>query len=234
MATEGASTNPQIKPAYSEFGYATSKPAHTDSYLLPPITALCSKVGPGVRLLDVGCGNGTIAAYFLGLGCTVVGIDLSEEGIAIARAAYPAARFELLAADDRVMENLREPPFDIVISTEVVEHLYDPRAYARGCYAALKAGGRFICSTPYHGYLKNLIVALRGGWDVHADPLWDGGHIKLWSRKTLAALLTEAGFQHLQFRGAGRCPYLWKSMVMSGTKSPDNPCVSAGSTATPS
>ena len=92
--------------------------------------------------------------------------------------------------------------------------------YIAGRYAALRPGGRFDCSTPYHGYLKNLVIALAGKWDVHANPLWDGGHIKLWSRNTLSQLLRETGFQNLHFRGAGRAPYLWMSMVMSGDKPP--------------
>jgi 2-polyprenyl-3-methyl-5-hydroxy-6-metoxy-1,4-benzoquinol methylase len=74
-----------------------------------------------------------------------------------------------LAADERVLENLNEPPFDHVISTETVEHLYDPQAFARGCFAATRPGGRFICSTPYHGYLKTLALALAGKWDGQTD-----------------------------------------------------------------
>jgi 2-polyprenyl-6-hydroxyphenyl methylase/3-demethylubiquinone-9 3-methyltransferase len=106
----------------------------------------------------------------------------------------------------------------LIVSTEVVEHLYAPRAYVKGAFAALKPGGRFICTTPYHGYLKNLALALVNGWDRHWDPLWDGGHIKLWSRATLEKLLSEAGFGNLQFRGAGRLPGLWMTMILSGDK----------------
>lgn len=89
----------------------------------------------------------------------------------------------------------------------------------QGCFQALKPGGRFICTTPYHGYLKNLALSIMGKWDQHADPLWDGGHIKLWSRAKLGALLEETGFTNIQFRGAGRLPGLWMTMVMSGDKS---------------
>lgn len=123
-----------------------------------------------------------------------------------------------MGADDQLLEKLGCAPFDLVISTEVVEHLYDPRAFARGCFKALRLGGRFILSTPYHGYLKNLALSLAGKWDFHANPLWDGGHIKLWSRRTLSRLLSEAGFSNLQFRGTGRLPWLWMSMVRAGDK----------------
>ena len=185
---------------------------------MPVLLALSGDTSTGMRVLDVGCGNGFACGEFLRLQCEVVGVDLSLEGIEIARKAYPAGRFEILPADDQLVANLGEAPFDLVVSTEVVEHLYDPRAYARGCFRALKPGGRFICTTPYHGFAKNILLALANRWDAHANPLWDGGHIKLWSRKTLARLLTETGFVNVQFRGAGRLPFLWMTMVMAGDK----------------
>jgi 2-polyprenyl-3-methyl-5-hydroxy-6-metoxy-1,4-benzoquinol methylase len=203
---------------YKDYGWKSAAPSHMHVHFMPHVFALAGELQPGARVLDVGCGNGFTCGEFLKRGCQVVGLDLSEQGIAVARQTYPAGRFELLAADDQVLKKLGEAPFDLVISTEVVEHLYDPRSYARGCFAALKPGGRFICSTPYHGYLKNLVLALAGKWDFHANPLWDGGHIKLWSRRTLSRLLTETGFQNLQFRGAGRLPWLWMTMLMSGDK----------------
>ncbi|HEY7086950.1 MAG TPA: class I SAM-dependent methyltransferase [Tepidisphaeraceae bacterium] len=159
-----------------------------------------------------------MSGRFLERGCDVVGIDLSEEGIAIARRSYPRGRFEILAADATVLSALGEKPFDLVISTEVVEHLYDPRSYLAGCFAALRPGGRFVCSTPYHGYLKNLLIVAANKADMHFNPLWDGGHIKFWSRHTLGTVMREAGLTNIQFRGAGRLPYLWMSMVMSGDR----------------
>jgi len=205
---------------YTEYGYQDRGAGCHIGYLKEPIFALAAAYPPPARVLDIGCGNGHLAGDFHRRGYTVVGIDLSEQGIAIARSAHPGVRFEVLAADEKVLDNLAEKPFDLVISIEVVEHLYDPRAFARGCLAALGPGKRFICSTPYHGYLKNLGISLLGSWDRHANPLWDGGHIKLWSRKTLSQLLQETGFHNIQFRGAGRAPYLWMSMVMSGDKPP--------------
>ena len=144
--------------------------------------------------------------------------DADKPGIELARKSCPAARFEALPADRDILESLQEEPFDLVYSMEVIEHLYDPRSYMAGCYAATKRGGRFICTTPYHGYAKNLALAVANAWDKHADPLFDGGHIKLFSRKKLNALLLESGFNPDQFRGSGRLPYLWKSMVIQAVK----------------
>jgi 2-polyprenyl-3-methyl-5-hydroxy-6-metoxy-1,4-benzoquinol methylase len=123
-----------------------------------------------------------------------------------------------MSADNFTIDELGAEPFDLVVSTEVIEHLYAPRAYATAAFQALRPGGRFVCSTPYHGYIKNLALGILNRWDTHMDPLWDGGHIKCWSRQTLSTLLAETGFVKVQFRGVGRVPALWMTMVMSGDK----------------
>ncbi|HYE03778.1 MAG TPA: class I SAM-dependent methyltransferase [Phycisphaerales bacterium] len=199
-----------------EFGYSSAAGLCTAPYLGPAIHALLPPPGTHPRVLDVGCGNGYWCGRLLERGYRCVGVDTSDEGIAIARRSHPGARFERLAAERDVLERLGEDPFDVVLSTEVVEHLYDPRAWAAACFASLRPGGRLICSTPYHGYLKNVMLAATNHWDRHHDPMWDGGHIKFWSRRTLANLLAEAGFVNIRFRGAGRLPWLWKSMVLAG------------------
>jgi len=71
-----------------------------------------------------------------------------------------------------------------------------------------------VISTPYHGYIKNLALSVFDKWDSHHTPLWHGGHIKFWSRKTLTQLLEDNGFKVIGFSGVGRIPYLWKSMIL--------------------
>jgi len=73
----------------------------------------------------------------------------------------------------------------VVLSLEVVEHLYAPRHYARTVFELLRPGGVAVISTPYHGYWKNLALALMGKLDAHFTALWDHGHIKFWSVRTL-------------------------------------------------
>ena len=204
--------------AYLHYEFRNAQASHMHRHFMPKVFELCGPIDARTRVLDVGCGNGFTCGEFAKRGCQVVGVDMSQSGIELARKAFPKCRFEVASASADLLELLGAEPFDIVISTEVVEHLYDPRAYARTCFKALRGGGRFICTTPYHGYLKNVAISLAGKWDSHADPLWDCGHIKFWSRATLTRLLTEAGFQHFRFRGAGRLPYFWMTMVMSADK----------------
>ena len=101
----------------------------------------------------------------------------------------------------------------------MVEHLYDPRAFARNLFNLVEFSGTAIVSTPYHGYWKNLAMALTGRMDQHFTALWDHGHIKFWSMATLRQLLQEAGFRSITFRRVGRVPALAKSMIAIATKS---------------
>jgi 2-polyprenyl-6-hydroxyphenyl methylase/3-demethylubiquinone-9 3-methyltransferase len=105
-----------------------------------------------------------------------------------------------------------------VTSLEVVEHVYFPRRYAATLFSLLEPCGTAIVSTPYHGYWKNLALALSGRMDTHYTALWDHGHIKFWSIETLGKLLTDAGFRAIQFRRVGRFPALAKSMIAVACK----------------
>lgn len=202
---------------YKDYGYNDSKHTHAHAYILNKLVNLLDK-RQNQTILDLGCGNGSLAKALLQQGFNVYGTDASEKGIAIANQINPG-RFAIqdLSSDDLPSE-LAEISFDTIISTEVIEHLYDPRKFIDFAKKTLlkNGGGDLILSTPYHGYLKNLALALAGRMDSHFGPLWDGGHIKFWSRATLTTLLEEKGFTVTDFKGCGRLPYMWKSMVIKG------------------
>jgi len=169
------------------------------------------------RILDLGCGSGGRARVLADLGHEVVGTDVSLEAVEIARRNVPEARFLTADINDFPWETLREH-FDIVMSLEVIEHLYYPRRLLSAAALCLRPGGVLILSTPYHGYLKNLALSLLGLWDRHFGVHDDGWHIKFFSPRTLRRLVEEAGFADLEFRFGGRLPLLWKSMVCRGRK----------------
>lgn len=184
-------------------------------YLLPAVLRELREFQPG-RLFDLGCGNGSVANVLAQHGWDVTGVDPSAEGIAFANASYPHLKlYRGSAYDDLVALYGR---FPVVVSLEVVEHVYYPRRWAATLYGLLEPGGAAIVSTPYHGYFKNLALALSGKMDAHFTALWDHGHIKFWSIKTLRQLLQEAGFSGIRFRRVGRIPPLAKSMLAVARK----------------
>jgi 2-polyprenyl-3-methyl-5-hydroxy-6-metoxy-1,4-benzoquinol methylase len=198
--------------------FQSARPMSATPYLFDPVQQLAAPAGPGTRVLDVGCGNGYWSGLFADKGCVVVGIDPSASGIEVARETYPTARFQRAEVTEDLLERLGEQPFDVIVSTEVIEHLYDPPLFARACFESLAPGGRLVLSTPYHGRLKDIALAVSGHLERHHDALRVGGHIKFFTRRTLEQLLGEAGFVDFAFEGAGRLPQMWKSMVLRAVR----------------
>jgi len=197
----------------SEYQYASSQLDHTYNYLTTPLlTMLPPPSEREIKILDLGCGNGSFSNFLTKLGYTVLGIEESSAGIAIAQQNYPDCEFRQGSIYELSDSDLQHS-FDAVISVEVIEHLSNPRALVTAAKYCLKPGGKFILTTPYHGYLKNLALAVSGKMDAHFTAVWDGGHLKFFSVPTLTQLLTTENCTDIQFKYAGRIPYLWKSML---------------------
>ena len=206
-----------VVPAYTEFEWHTERAANGASgeKLTDVFVALVKKLD-GVRsICDLGCGNGQIAGRLAALGYEVTGIDASRSGIRIAQQTYPEVKF-VEGLINRELTDLQT--FDLVISSDVIEHLYRPSDLLEAARALLKPGGHLLLGTPYHGYLKNLALAITGCMDLHFSALHDGGHIKFFSVKTLSQLLTTYSFEALTFTYYGRAPWLWKNMICHARK----------------
>lgn len=192
------------------------------SFILPVILRYIK--GPSceikrpLRVLDIGCGNGYVTSKLAELGHYVIGIDVSPDGIEIARSAYPHVRFEVASLYDDNLADLVGDKVDYVISLEVVEHLFFPISLFKQSYLILRPGGSLLLSTPYHGYLKNVAISLVNGWDTHFKVDSDGAHIKFFSKKTLSSMASQTGFRNMRVKGAGRLPWLWKSMILIADK----------------
>ena len=207
----------KVDHGLEEYGWNSADATQDHAYTFPAIASLLpSSSGRGMSILDAGCGNGNIAGRLAALGYQVVGIDLSEDGIEIAKKAHPKARFAVASVYDDLSSIVE--PVDIVVSSEVIEHLYYPQRYLKNMASLIKPGGVIILNTPYHGYVKNLALSLFNYWDKHHTVDWEGGDIKFFSERTLKRMLKESGFSNIVFNNAGRMPYLWKSMVCRAEK----------------
>lgn len=196
------------------YSWDSAKPEESSRYLWNPILSRLEADFRGRkdrRVFELGCGNGAFAAALAGKGYQVTGIDPSEDGIRIAKAAHPHLELHAGSAYEDLASRFGR--FPALVSLEVVEHVFYPRKYAKCVHDLIEPGGVAYISTPYHGYLKNVLVALTGNWDHHHDPLWDYGHIKFWSRETLSKLLEEAGLKVEGYLRVGRIPAVAKSMV---------------------
>jgi 2-polyprenyl-6-hydroxyphenyl methylase/3-demethylubiquinone-9 3-methyltransferase len=211
--------------ALPDYGWTSAEAEDSHAYLEPALMKIIKRIDAKradrsrpLRIFDAGCGNGALLKRLSACGYRVAGCDASASG---AQQARTLCGPDIAIRQMSVYEDMLDAfggNWDVVVSTEVIEHLYSPRDFLRRAEDMLAEQGTLVLSTPYHGYLKNLALAVTGALDAHFTALWDGGHIKFWSKRTLTELLREFGYVSVEFEGAGRLPWLWKSMVAIASK----------------
>jgi trans-aconitate methyltransferase len=107
----------------------------------------------GEKILDVGCGTGTLTAEIAERGAEVLGVDLSEEMISQARKKFPALNFEAL--DARQLQFSEE--FDGVFSNAVLHWIPEAEQLIAGVAQALRPGGRFVAEFGGKGNIRRLV-----------------------------------------------------------------------------
>jgi trans-aconitate methyltransferase len=118
-------------------------------------------VQPGERVLDLGCGEGTLTGKIVEAGATVVGVDASPEMIAAACARGLDAR--LGNAEHLSFEG----EFDAVFSNAALHWVRDHDAMLAGVRRSLKTGGRFVAEFGGHGNIAAIQTAIRAVLDRH-------------------------------------------------------------------
>ena len=190
-------------PAYHEARWHEIPPGLEPSDFALRSRFLNENVGAGERVLDVGCAEGRFGAELLRAGASVVCIDVAEEPLRRARELHPELDARLV--DSEGGWELADASFDVVWAGEVIEHVADTATWLSEVRRVLRSGGRLLLSTPAHGRLTILALALSGrAFAARFDPR--GEHLRFYSRATLMALLEDFRFQEVEVRGAGGLP----------------------------
>jgi 2-polyprenyl-3-methyl-5-hydroxy-6-metoxy-1,4-benzoquinol methylase len=166
------------------------------------------------RILDVGCGPGTLVGELVDDGYESTGFDISDRAVELASRRVPGARFTQHAVEDRPWP-IAPGLLDVVVAFEVIEHLLRPRTLVEGASEALAPGGHLALSTPYHGLVKSTVVALVA-FDRHFAV--EGDHIRFFSDQALRRLLGSAGFEVERIRHFGRFAGLWAGVFVWARK----------------
>jgi len=137
------------------------------------------------NLLDVGCGNGEIAAYVRNMGWEVTGVEPDPIAAGLAR-----EKFGLKVYEGTVEEaQLQKESFDVITMHHVIEHLPDSHRTLEECHRVLKPGGRLVIITPN---IESLASRIFGSAWLWLDP---PRHFNLFSRRTLSIGVEQTGFQ---------------------------------------
>jgi SAM-dependent methyltransferase len=136
-------------------------------------------------------------------GARVAAADVAEEPLRRARQAHPMLDLRLLEPEAPLP--FEDCAFDAVWAGEVIEHVADTQAWLSEVRRVLRSGGLLLLSTPDHGPLLRLAMALsRRRFEEHFDPRSE--HLRFYTRRTLGALLADVGFEGIELRAAGGLP----------------------------
>jgi ubiquinone/menaquinone biosynthesis C-methylase UbiE len=153
----------------------------------------------GEPLLDLGCGDGKLAAAMVKVGAEVTGVDPSTVAIERAREAAPAARFVQLGGDGKLP--LEDSSFAAAVSVNVLEHVADTQTFMSELRRVLAPDATVAIAVPSNGWLQTLLAG-PGGFSRRHDPLEPV--LRFYTPRTLRDLLEQFDFDAIAVRRSGR------------------------------
>ena len=138
MPSESPGVVPMTENVVQDYGWSTAQGPHSCGYISPRVLEVLESLKIR-RILDLGAGNGALCSRLASSGYESVGVEYDAQGVEIAKRTHPAIPFYRSGVQDDPKELMKcEKPFDAVVSTEVVEHLYFPHLLPQFAYVILK------------------------------------------------------------------------------------------------
>ncbi len=151
-------------------------------------------VGANQDVLDIGCGEGFLAAELSKSGNRVTGVDILPQASesTVLEAYY---RADLEEGLDSVVERLNGKKFSAILLLDVLEHLRFPERILEPCHRLLRPGGRIIVSVPNIANITICLMLLSGRFDYTERGILDKTHLRFFTRRTARGLLKGAGYR---------------------------------------
>ncbi len=161
---------------------------------------LLDLVGQEKKILEIGCATGYMTAILQQRGNQVWGVEIDPLA---AEKARPFAEEIWVGNLDKDADRAQiKGTFDVILITDVLEHLVFPADLLKFLTSHLADGGQLIVSVPNVAHWSIRRNLLRGRWDLTETGLMDRTHLYWFTRQTGRELLTQAGYQIIDQRAS--------------------------------
>jgi 2-polyprenyl-3-methyl-5-hydroxy-6-metoxy-1,4-benzoquinol methylase len=159
-----------------------------------PWRALATLVPAGATVLDVGCGSGMLATVLVERQCVVDGVEPNVERAAI---AVTRMRHVAVAPAGPDADEALEASYDVVVFSDVIEHVTDARPMLRWAASKLGIGGIIVAMIPNSANFWCRWKMLRGDWGYESTGYFDIDHLRFFDLATAAAVGAQAGLREV-------------------------------------
>jgi glycosyltransferase involved in cell wall biosynthesis len=161
-------------------------------------TAAIDAARPGNRLLDIGCGRGYVARELAAKGCHVTGMDQYIPAGSPENAGIDFIRWNL----DRAEFPVNVSAFDQIMMLDIIEHLKQPERFMDELrFAAVCKRPEVIITTANIGFFVTRLMLFFGQFNYGRKGILDATHTRLFTFRSLKALLEQSGYNVLEVRG---------------------------------
>jgi methionine biosynthesis protein MetW len=168
------------------------------------VTGIVASLLPrGARVLDVGCGAGSLAQVLSGKVSGTEFLGIEPDALRAERARSRGLDVRVGYLSQKVIREVGL--FDIVLLADVLEHLPDPQSILLTAREALKPGGAIIVSVPNVAHWSVRLCLLRGIFQYQPHGIMDATHLRWFTADSIKSLLASSGFKVIECRAtAGR------------------------------
>jgi ubiquinone/menaquinone biosynthesis C-methylase UbiE len=160
---------------------------------------------PNCKILDAGCGSGSLAQILSDMGHQVNGITISAKEYEAAGKFLQTVYLHNL--ETGLPENVLHSQYDYVICSHVLEHIVYPDKLLKDIYRVLKPGGFLVVALPNIMHYKSRLQLLAGKFSYQEAGIWDYTHVKWYTFDSAQKLLVDHGFQIELANVTGELPF---------------------------